>query len=72
MYVGCPVRVGMSMLGRHEEVLFVCWSPTQTECRISTGGVSLAVIPTPPPPHRGGHGVEDRATPNGCGGDADH
>ena len=46
--------------------------PHGQECSISTGGVSLAVIPTPPPPHGGGHGVNDEAAPDRCGGHADH
>ena len=35
---------------------------------ISTGGVSLAALSTPPPPQRGGHGVNDEAAPDGWAG----
>ena len=67
-----PVRVGLSTLERHEEVLFMCWTPHERECSISTGGVPLAVIPTPLPLHGGGHRVNDGAAPDGCGGHTDH
>ena len=72
MYVGCPVRLGLTTLQRHEEVPFVLGPQHGLECTISTGGVSLAVIPTPPLLQGGGHGVNDGAAPDGWSGHTDH
>ena len=47
-------------------------APRERECSINTAGVSLAALPTPPLPQGGGHGINDGAAPDGCGGHADH